>query len=312
MLHTAPLFGEVLARTLFTYEGGNATHLDDWLPVLFHPHSARPPRLCHLERYHGPIHTQNWLQKCRHLLGIAGNVMADQCAAKAVGGCIRKTAMDQSSMKEEHIARVHQNRMNLLLWWEWDRHIGKTQAGIGLRRTEDGPVVACGNHLQASVGFITLIQCEPSCYARSWLNLEKKLILMECLTPCLRWLKVEHRLHRIQFLSYQEGKQVIETFIQEPAQADFIPTVHVNHAWIALERIFTCGINANQIPWMRSLRAESHIVFAQQCHLVRSEELARNGISLLFIGAFQIQSRKHNLTLSFAQKEERHSSLSPS
>src|SRR6266550_1350970 len=96
----------------------------------------------------------------------------------------------------------------------------------------------------------------------------------------------------------------METFIKEPAQADFVPMVHVNHAWIALERIFTCGINANQIPKMRSLRAESHIVVAQQCHLLRSEELARNGISLRFIGAFQIQRRKHNQALSFAQKEE--------
>ena len=101
------------------------------------------------------------------------------------------------------------------------------------------------NHLHAAVGLVARIQCEPGCYARSWLNLEKKLILMECLTPCLRWLKVEHRLHRIRFLSYQEGKEVIETFIKEPAQADFVPMVHMNHAWIALERIFTGGINAN-------------------------------------------------------------------
>ena len=109
--------------------------------------------------------------------------------------------MYQFPMKEEHIARFHQNRLNLLLWWEWDRYIGKTQTGIGLRCTEDGPVVASGNHLQTSVRFITLIQCEPGCYASSWLNFEKKLILMECLTPCQGWLKVEHSLHRIKFLS---------------------------------------------------------------------------------------------------------------
>ncbi|OLB61151.1 MAG: hypothetical protein AUH94_06565 [Ktedonobacter sp. 13_2_20CM_2_54_8] len=39
--------------------------------------------------------------------------------------------------------------------------------------------------------------------------------------------------------------------------------------------------------------------------------MARNGISLLFIGAFQIQSRKHNVALSFVQKEEMQSFLSP-
>src|SRR5437667_11506627 len=80
--------------------------------------------------------------------------------------------------------------------------------------------------------------------------------------------------------------------------------VHMNHAWIALEWIFTCGINANQIPWIRSLRTDSHIVFAQKCHLVKTEELARNNISLLFIGTFQIHGRKHSLILSSVQKEE--------
>src|SRR6266487_2785864 len=88
---------------------------------------------------------------------------------------------------------------------------------------------------------------------------------------------------------------MIEAFIKEPAQAGFVPVVHMNHAWIALEWIFTAGIDANQVPRMRSLRAELHIVFAQRCYLVGSEEFACNRKSLLFIGAFQIHSSKHNL-----------------
>src|SRR5439155_20315044 len=117
----------------------------DWQPVTFNPRPAENPWISHLERYDAPIHTKNRQQKCCRSLGIDRNVMADQCAAKAVGGCIRKTAMYQFSMKEEHIARFHQNWINLLLWWEWDRYIGKTQTAVGLRCTQDGPLVASGN-----------------------------------------------------------------------------------------------------------------------------------------------------------------------
>src|SRR5438552_2392881 len=94
----------------------------------------------------------------------------------------------------------------------------------------------------------------------------------------------------------------MKALVEQKAEAHVIPPMHLNHAWIALERIMTGAINANQIPEMRSLRTEAPIVFAQHCHLGRREEVACNGISLLFIHAFQIQRRKHTLVLSFTHK----------
>src|SRR5947209_1283383 len=122
------LVGEALARTLFTSEGESrfdSTHLDDGLPVLFNPHSARPPWLCRLERDRSPIQMQDGLHKCRRLFGLAGNVMADQGAAKAVRCGVGKAAMHQRSPEKQDITRLHENGTGALAFGQGNGHVGE-------------------------------------------------------------------------------------------------------------------------------------------------------------------------------------------
>ncbi len=144
--------------------------------------------------------------------------------------------------------------------------------------------MAAGHHLQAAVLLVRRVQGQPGGHARAGLRAEVILVLMERLPARAGRLEVEHRLHRQRLLAQQGGEAPIQPGVQEPAEADRVPPVHVDHARVAAEGVVAAWIDAAEVARIGAGLAQRHVVIAQGSDLVRTEETADERVAGAAVG----------------------------
>ena len=143
--------------------------------------------------------------------------------------------------------------------------------------------MAARHDLHAAVFFITAIERHPRSHAGAGLYAQIVLILVERLASGPWRLKVKHRLHRIGFGVQKCGHTRVQPAVNHPLQTEFIPTMHVDHAWEFLQGICILGLNAGKVTGEVALGAQFHIVVAQAIHFFRRKEARHDYIAFLVI-----------------------------
>ena len=131
-----------------------------------------------------------------------------------------------------------------------------------------------GNHLEAAVFFVAVVQSQPGGDAGAWLYPQVELILMQSLAACAGRLEVEHRLHGEGFAPKQICHAIAQAAVQHPLQTEFIPAVHVDHAGIFLEGILAAGIDAGRVAGIGARCPQFHEMLPESLDLFFGEETA--------------------------------------
>src|SRR5688572_25140003 len=97
--------------------------------------------------------------------------------------------------------------------------------------------MASRRDFKTAVFFIAWVKRHPRSNTYARLRAQIIIILMQCLTTRLGRLEIEHCLYGKGFTPRQRGQALVYPLIEHPAQAHVIPTVHVDHSWIALQGI---------------------------------------------------------------------------
>jgi hypothetical protein len=142
--------------------------------------------------------------------------------------------------------------------------------------------MAAGGDLHAAVFLIAIIQRQPRRHARSRLHAQIVVVLMQRLAARPRRFEVEHRLYGKRFPAQESRQRTVDARIQHPAQRQLIPTVHVNHARVHLERISFMGGDAGEIARIAAVAAQSHVVLSEGFHFFARKQLPNDCVAVLF------------------------------
>jgi len=144
-----------------------------------------------------------------------------------------------------------------------DGDVGEALGGVGFGCAEEGPGVAVGDHAEAAVFFVAVVESEPGGDASAGLDAQVLLVLVEGLAAGAGRLEVEHGLHGEGFAAEHVGNTSIQAAVQHPVPAEFIPTVHVDHAGVFLERVVAVVVDTGGVAGVGAGGSKVHEVLAE-------------------------------------------------
>ena len=144
-----------------------------------------------------------------------------------------------------------------------------------------GHVVAPRDHPHAAVVLVAGVERQPRRHAGPGLHAQVEVVLVQGLPARAGRLEVQHRLHGVGLASEQARQPGVDARVEQPAQAEVVPAVHVDQPRVARERVGTGGVHAREVAGIRAVAAQRHVVLAVLRHLVGPKQAARHDIPVL-------------------------------
>src|SRR4029453_17837738 len=137
--------------------GRDGLHFDYGRAVLLDPHAALVAGFALPELHVGAIHAHHRVIPLADLSRVTLDIVANQGAAETVGGAVRQAAMHDRTVEEEHVARLHDDRLDRGAFGDGNSDVGEALGRVGLHGAQHRPGVAAPHNLQTAVDLVTRI-----------------------------------------------------------------------------------------------------------------------------------------------------------
>jgi len=152
------LLGVSLVRARHRVPAG---HGDGRGAVVLGPLAAGAAAVADLERQVGTVHPQRGMVVGGDLAGVGLHVVADERAAEPVGRGVRRAAVHQRAVEEQHVPGCHPDRYGFEPVRQRNGHVGEADPGVGGTRAQDRPAVAARDDEQAAVVLVARVERHP-------------------------------------------------------------------------------------------------------------------------------------------------------